>query len=110
MSQEEDLKPKLNLSINYEGQRRSNFSHACPLLTTHTDITVKVKSNMPFKKIFAAAEVRVGYCRTRGHVLTYVALQERFGKVSGMFRRAKWSLPCSLVVQARSDLSTREND
>ncbi|KAN0078078.1 hypothetical protein V8E55_010135 [Tylopilus felleus] len=51
MSQEEDLKPKLNLSINYEGQH----------------ITVKVKSNMPFKKIFAAAE-------------------ERFSKVSGSFR------------------------
>ncbi|KAF8549320.1 hypothetical protein OG21DRAFT_1374411, partial [Imleria badia] len=44
MSQEEseDVKPKLNLIINYEGQH----------------ITVKVKPNMPFRKIFAAAEVR----------------------------------------------------
>ncbi|KAH7925799.1 hypothetical protein BV22DRAFT_1010557 [Leucogyrophana mollusca] len=42
MSEEpEDIKPKLNLVINYEGQH----------------ITVKVKANMPFKKIFEAAEV-----------------------------------------------------
>ncbi|KAG0694614.1 hypothetical protein DFH29DRAFT_959292 [Suillus ampliporus] len=38
----EDVKPKLSLVINYEG----------------TQITVKVKNNMPFKKIFEAAEVR----------------------------------------------------
>jgi len=55
MSQEEseDVKPKLNLIINYEGQH----------------ITVKVKPNMPFRKIFAAAE-------------------ERFGKAPGTFRFA----------------------
>ncbi|KAH7915765.1 hypothetical protein BJ138DRAFT_1122292 [Hygrophoropsis aurantiaca] len=45
MSEEpEDVKPKLNLVINYEG----------------THITVKVKANMPFKKIFDAAEKRFG--------------------------------------------------
>ncbi|KAG1743880.1 hypothetical protein EDB19DRAFT_1621665, partial [Suillus lakei] len=38
----EDVKPKLSLVINYEG----------------TQITVKVKHNMPFKKIFDAAEVK----------------------------------------------------
>ncbi|KAF9467624.1 hypothetical protein BDZ94DRAFT_1155689 [Collybia nuda] len=43
MSQEpEDVKPKLNLNIGYDG----------------TQITVKVKANMKFAKIFAAAEVR----------------------------------------------------
>ncbi|KAF9244472.1 ubiquitin-related domain-containing protein [Melanogaster broomeanus] len=45
MSQEaEDVKPKLSLVINFEGQH----------------ITVKVKPNMPFKKIFEAAEKRFG--------------------------------------------------
>ncbi|KAF9005118.1 hypothetical protein BDQ17DRAFT_1424268 [Cyathus striatus] len=45
MSQEpEDVKPKLNLVIGYEG----------------TTITVKVKSNMKFSKIFQAAEKRFG--------------------------------------------------
>ncbi|KAG2346236.1 hypothetical protein BDR05DRAFT_959847 [Suillus weaverae] len=40
----EDVKPKLSLVINYEG----------------TQITVKVKHNMAFKKIFDAAEKRFG--------------------------------------------------
>ncbi|KIK36824.1 hypothetical protein CY34DRAFT_16124 [Suillus luteus UH-Slu-Lm8-n1] len=40
----EDVKPKLSLVINYEG----------------TQITVKVKHIMPFKKIFDAAEKRFG--------------------------------------------------
>ncbi|KAG1734925.1 uncharacterized protein EDB91DRAFT_1146023 [Suillus paluster] len=40
----EDVKPKLSLVINYEG----------------TQITVKVKHNMPFQKIFDAAEKRFG--------------------------------------------------
>ncbi|KAG1869302.1 ubiquitin-related domain-containing protein [Suillus tomentosus] len=40
----EDVKPKLSLVINYEG----------------TQITVKVKHNMSFKKIFDAAEKRFG--------------------------------------------------
>lgn len=45
MSQEpEDTKPKLNLNITYDG----------------TNITVKVKANMGFSKIFAAAEKRFG--------------------------------------------------
>ncbi|KAJ7280192.1 hypothetical protein C8J57DRAFT_1301892 [Mycena rebaudengoi] len=43
MSQEpEDVKPKLNLNINYEGNQ----------------ITVKVKANTKFAKIFQAAEQR----------------------------------------------------
>ncbi|PPR02687.1 hypothetical protein CVT24_002109 [Panaeolus cyanescens] len=45
MSQEpEDVKPKLNLTISYDGQQ----------------ITVKVKPNMKFAKIFEAAEKRFG--------------------------------------------------
>ncbi|KAF4622316.1 hypothetical protein D9613_009260 [Agrocybe pediades] len=45
MSQEqEDVKPKINLNIAYEG----------------TQITVKVKPNMRFGKIFEAAEQRLG--------------------------------------------------
>jgi len=40
----EDVKPKLNLVVNCEGH----------------NITVKVKPNMPFKKIFEAAEKRFG--------------------------------------------------
>ncbi|KAF8804028.1 hypothetical protein BYT27DRAFT_7107980 [Phlegmacium glaucopus] len=45
MSQEpEDVKPKLNLNIAYDG----------------THITVKVKTNMKFAKIFEASEKRFG--------------------------------------------------
>ncbi|KAJ7641502.1 ubiquitin-related domain-containing protein [Roridomyces roridus] len=45
MSQEpEDVKPKLNLNISYEGNQ----------------ITVKVKPNTKFTKIFQAAEQRFG--------------------------------------------------
>ncbi|KAF7328871.1 Ubiquitin-like protein SMT3 [Mycena venus] len=45
MSQEpEDVKPKLNLNITYEGNQ----------------ITVKVKANTKFAKIFTAAEQRFG--------------------------------------------------
>ncbi|KDR72934.1 hypothetical protein GALMADRAFT_252290 [Galerina marginata CBS 339.88] len=45
MSQEpEDVKPKLNLNISYDG----------------SSVTVKVKSNMKFGKIFEAAEKRFG--------------------------------------------------
>ncbi|KAH6904941.1 hypothetical protein BKA70DRAFT_514341 [Coprinopsis sp. MPI-PUGE-AT-0042] len=45
MSQEpEDVKPKLNLNIAYEGQ----------------NITVKVKSNMAFSKIFDVVEKKFG--------------------------------------------------
>ncbi|KAJ7163919.1 ubiquitin-related domain-containing protein [Mycena crocata] len=52
MSQEpEDVKPKLNLNITYEGNQ----------------ITVKVKPNTKFAKIFQAAE-------------------QRFGKESGTFK------------------------
>ncbi|KAJ7152946.1 ubiquitin-related domain-containing protein [Mycena filopes] len=52
MSQEpEDVKPKLNLNISYEGNQ----------------ITVKVKANTKFAKIFQAAE-------------------QRFGKESGTFK------------------------
>jgi len=40
----EDVKPKLNLVINYEDNH----------------ITIKVKANMTFKKIFDAAEKRFG--------------------------------------------------
>ncbi|KAF9476139.1 hypothetical protein BDN70DRAFT_188524 [Pholiota conissans] len=45
MSQEpEDVKPKLNLNISYDGAQ----------------ITVKVKTNMKFGKIFEAAEKKFG--------------------------------------------------
>ena len=59
MSQEEaeDVKPKLNLTINCEGHSVSRSPLDCPLLIAKPDITVKVKPNMLFKKIFEAAEV-----------------------------------------------------
>jgi hypothetical protein len=44
MADEEDVKPKMNLTINYEEQK----------------ITVKVKPNTKFEKIFEAAEKRFG--------------------------------------------------
>ncbi|KIN99246.1 hypothetical protein M404DRAFT_819622 [Pisolithus tinctorius Marx 270] len=44
-SENDDVKPKLDLVLNYEGT---------------PDITVKVKQNMPFQKIFDAAEKRFG--------------------------------------------------
>ncbi|KAI0315485.1 ubiquitin-related domain-containing protein [Amylostereum chailletii] len=47
----EETKPKLNITINYEGN----------------PITVKVKANMQFKKIFEVAE-------------------QKFGKESGTFK------------------------
>jgi len=42
--EKEDVKPKIDLTINYEGQ-------TC---------TVKVKSTTPLKKVFEAAEKRFG--------------------------------------------------
>ncbi|KIO00930.1 hypothetical protein M404DRAFT_745245 [Pisolithus tinctorius Marx 270] len=47
-SENDDVKPKLDLVLNYEGTRQ------------RADITVKVKQNMPFQKIFDAAEKRFG--------------------------------------------------
>ncbi|KAI0354429.1 ubiquitin-like protein [Trametes cingulata] len=41
---QEDVKPKINLTVDFEGQ-------TC---------TVKVKPGMPFKKLFEAAEKRFG--------------------------------------------------
>lgn len=69
MSQEaEDVKPKLNLNISYDGQRTSLYplDPTCLIrVAWNTDssfviieITVKVKTNMKFSKIFEAAEVR----------------------------------------------------
>ncbi|KAG8215700.1 hypothetical protein J3R82DRAFT_7579 [Butyriboletus roseoflavus] len=79
MSQEpdaEDVKPKLNLIINYEGQH----------------ITVKVKQNMPFRKIFEAAE-------------------KRFGKESGRSTSPiQHALIPTIHGQERSALSTMETD
>lgn len=61
MSQEpEDVKPKLNLNIQHEGNRAlqelSPFLQANCIIA-RVDCTVKVKPNMAFKKIFEAAEV-----------------------------------------------------
>jgi hypothetical protein len=67
--QPEDSKPKLNLVISHSGTRTS-----CPLsplmrvsseddrvcahpCLVHAEVTVKVKANMQFKKIFEVAEV-----------------------------------------------------
>ncbi|KIM61005.1 hypothetical protein SCLCIDRAFT_123016 [Scleroderma citrinum Foug A] len=44
MAEDEDVKPKLSLVLNHEG----------------TQVTIKVKSTMPFKKIFEVAEKRFG--------------------------------------------------
>ena len=67
MSQEpEDIKPKLNLNIAFDGQRTLLYPLSTSLICVawNTDssfvvpeITVKVKTNMKFSKIFEAAEV-----------------------------------------------------
>ena len=57
----EDVKPKLNLNVNYQGNRKLTrvTSVALEFIDTfsRSEITVKVKANTPFKKIFEAAEV-----------------------------------------------------
>ncbi|TFY59371.1 hypothetical protein EVG20_g7814 [Dentipellis fragilis] len=59
MSQEpDDVKPKLNLVINYEGHQ----------------ITIKVRANTEFKKIFEAAEKRFG--KDPGHLCTFKFVYE----------------------------------
>lgn len=62
MSQEPaDVKPKLNLQIQYEGNRVFKpYSNSKLLLidSCRTEVTVKVKADMQFKKIFKAAAVR----------------------------------------------------
>jgi len=68
MSQEpEDVKPKLNLNISFDGQRTSLYPTRFNVLDPRRvadssfvvpEITVKVKTNMKFSKIFEAAEVR----------------------------------------------------
>jgi hypothetical protein len=68
MSQEpeEDVKPKLNLNITYEGQRtyRALFEKAANGLNSISflDVTVKVKANMKFAKIFEVVEVSRSLC------------------------------------------------
>jgi hypothetical protein len=64
MSEEppEDVKPKLNLTVNYEGQSEllSGLPVACFCHSRHAHlsaITVKVRANTNFTKIFQAAEV-----------------------------------------------------
>jgi hypothetical protein len=67
MSQEpEDVKPKLNLNISFDGQRTSLYPLSTFLICVAwnadssfvvPEITVKVKTNMKFSKIFEAAEV-----------------------------------------------------
>lgn len=64
MSQEpEDVKPKLNLNISYDGNRESktisciDFHYSAATFNSILEITVKVKTNMKFGKIFDAAEV-----------------------------------------------------
>jgi hypothetical protein len=64
MSQEEaeDVKPKLNLNIAYDGTREGffrlfTFGYSLKEIVNDLDITVKVKTNMKFAKIFEAAEV-----------------------------------------------------
>jgi hypothetical protein len=62
MSEEpaEDVKPKLNLTVNYEGQSNFRFLWS-PVFLVFTPlcpaITVKVRANTNFTKIFQAAEV-----------------------------------------------------
>lgn len=64
MSDQEDVKPKLNLNVLFEGNRTFNFIYKMLYdLTSALDalrsleITVKVKATMRFAKIFEAAEV-----------------------------------------------------
>jgi len=60
--EQEDVKPKLNLNIDYQGTRSSKpFQKSLPQMVNvslSADITVKVRANMSFKKIFEAAEVK----------------------------------------------------
>jgi hypothetical protein len=64
MSDQEDVKPKLNLNVLFEGNRTFNFIYKMlyDLITAFDalrslEITVKVKATMRFAKIFEAAEV-----------------------------------------------------
>ncbi len=89
MSEPEDAKPKLNLVISLLESR--TFSPlAAPIYSSEirhhlrAGITVKVKANMQFKKIFEVAEV----CRniselSRTHLTRLPAFQKRFGKDPG---------------------------
>lgn len=59
----EDIKPKLNVNIEYEGQSTSQSAHfLCPgtlmdRLSRRVVCTMKLKSVTPFAKVFQAAEV-----------------------------------------------------
>ena len=62
MAEPEDSKPKLNLIINHAGTRafpspsmRASFEGESSRFLA--EVTVKVKANMQFKKIFEVAEV-----------------------------------------------------
>ena len=107
--QEEDVKPKLNLVINNDGHRGFRRALALPLLIMHTtEITVKVKSNMPFRKIFEAAEVRdilsrVGSTRPDSAAET---LWERRRQVPYLDSRRR----VHHFVQVHSGLCTRGKD
>ena len=105
----EDVKPKLSLTINCEGQRESLGPLAsCSTHHTDTEITVKVKSHMPFRKIFETIEVRVAaipYGR-----LDPCALQKRFGKEPGRSRSWTANAVLTLSAQGRSDLYIKGPD
>lgn len=53
---------QMNITINYEGQSKRVASFFAPssdfFASLYSAITVKVRANMPFTKIFQAAEVR----------------------------------------------------
>lgn len=63
----EDVKPKIDLTINYEGQSQHFCSRGCGMgyscgsgerSFSLAACTVKVKPTTPLKKVFEAAEVR----------------------------------------------------
>ena len=64
----EDVKPKIDLTINYEGQSQHPYScgpmnetltHPLALNLFPAACMIKVKASTPLKKVFDAAEVRV---------------------------------------------------
>ncbi|KAF9072505.1 hypothetical protein BDP27DRAFT_416667 [Rhodocollybia butyracea] len=100
MSQEpEDVKPKLNLNISYEG----------------TQVTVKVKSGMQFHKIFNAAEKK--FNKDPGTLkFTYdgqrinkedtpASLEMEDGDLIDAFLEQLGGCPCQCIIKPCLDMS-----
>lgn len=77
----EDVKPKIDLTVNYEGQSALPPPTPWISLTSDAACQIKVRANTLFKKVFEAAEVcslpspRAGFM--------FISPQKRFGKEPG---------------------------